>query len=70
MARRLGYSDAYVVSGGVGTKNDDHAWVMIGGKIFDPELEYAYRYRYANKKLYNLYGMTVGSTPFPYHFPK
>lgn len=69
MARRLGYHDAYIVSGGVGTKNDDHAWVMLGGKIFDPELEYAYKYRYKNKKDYNLYDMTIGYTPFIYHFP-
>ncbi len=70
MARRIGYTQAYVVSGGVGTKNSDHAWVMIDGKIFDPELEYAYRYRYARKKNYNLYDMSIDATPFPYHFPK
>lgn len=69
MARRIGYTQAYVVSGGVGTKNSDHAWVMIDGKIFDPELEYAYRYRYAKKKDYDLYNMNIDSTPFPYHFP-
>ena len=70
MAHRLGYHDAYIVSGGVGTKNDDHAWVMINGKIFDPELEYAHMYRYKNKKHYNLYDMDISKTPFPYHFPK
>lgn len=69
MARRLGYTDAYVVSGGVGTKNSDHAWVMIGGNIYDPELEYAYRYRYAVKKDYNLFDMPRKGVPFPYIFP-
>lgn len=69
MARRLGYEDAYIVSGGVGTKNSDHAWVMIGSKIFDPELEYAYRYRYATKRYYNLYDMAPNAAPFKYHFP-
>ena len=69
MARRIGCYDAYVVSGGVGTRNSDHAWVMIGSKIFDPELEYAYRYRYATKRYYNLYDMSIGYTPFIYYFP-
>lgn len=69
MARRLGYEDAYIVSGGVGTNNSDHAWVMIGSKIFDPELEYAYRYRYATKRYYNLYDMAPNAAPFKYHFP-
>ena len=43
MARRLGY-DAYVVSGGVGRKDSDHAWVMIHENgtpyIYDVELEW------------------------------
>lgn len=69
MARRLGCEDAYVVSGGVGTNNSDHAWVMINSRIYDPELEYAYRYRYAVKKYYNLYNMQRYATPFVYHFP-
>ncbi len=69
MARRIGCYDAYIVSGGVGTRNSDHAWVMIGSKIFDPELEYAYRYRYATKRYYNLYDMSIGYTPFIYYFP-
>ena len=69
MARRIGCYDAYVVSGGVGTRNSNHAWVMIGSKIFDPELEYAYRYRYATKRYYNLYDMSIGYTPFIYYFP-
>jgi len=69
MARRLGYHDAYVVSGGVGKGNDNHAWVMINSKIYDPELEYAYRYRYEKKKNYDLYAMSVGATPFNYYFP-
>ena len=46
MARRLGY-DAYVVSGGVGHKDSDHAWVMIHENgtpyIYDVELEWGYR---------------------------
>lgn len=69
MAQRLGYEDAYIVSGGVGTNNSDHAWVMIYSKIYDVELEYAYLYRYANRHNYNLYNMTVGKTPFVYYFP-
>lgn len=69
MAQRLGFYDANVVSGGVGTTNSDHAWVMIYSKIYDVELEYAYMYRYANKHNYNLYNMTVGKTPFVYYFP-
>lgn len=69
MARRLGYDDAYVVSGGVGVRNLDHAWVMIGSKIYDPELEYAYRYRYKVKKDYDLYDMDADNAPFVYYFP-
>lgn len=72
MARRLGY-DAYVVSGGVGRKDSDHAWVMIheNGKpyIYDVELEWGYRagrYGHAN---YNMYKMPVNNTVFSYQFP-
>ena len=74
MARQLGYQ-AYPVSGGVGYDNRDHAWVMIpwwNGTtyMFDVELEYAYRYRYANRRLLNLYQMTPATAPFVYTFPQ
>ncbi len=73
MARRLGYQ-AYPVSGGVGSANSDHGWVMIPWSdgvtyMFDVELEYAYRYRYSTKKYYNLYKMTTSTAPFTYTFP-
>ncbi len=73
MARRLGYQ-AYPVSGGVGTKNSDHAWVMIYWNdgtpyMFDVELDYAYRYRYDKGVTYDLYKMTVDTAPFKYYFP-
>ena len=74
LARRIGYSSAYPVSGGVGTTNADHAWVMITMEdgveyMFDVELEYAYLYRYANKHAYNLYQMTTATAPWRYYFP-
>ena len=73
MARRLGYDTAYAVSGGVGTANSDHAWVMItidGTKyMFDVELEYAYRYRYSTRRYYNLYKQLRSNMPFVYYFP-
>ncbi|MCC8357147.1 MAG: S-layer homology domain-containing protein, partial [Oscillospiraceae bacterium] len=73
MARRLGYQ-AYPISGGVGSANSDHGWVMIPWSdgvtyMFDVELEYAYRYRYSTKKYYNLYKMTTSTAPFKYYFP-
>lgn len=68
-ARRLGFQ-AMAVSGGVGRKNDDHAWVMIGDRFFDPELEYAYRYRYETRRIYDLYDKTRAEMPFTYVFPE
>lgn len=70
MARQLGY-DAQPVSGGSGARNSDHAWVMIGGRIFDPELEYAYLYRVApsSRHYYDLYDLDPAAAPIPYHFP-
>lgn len=72
MARRLGY-DAYVVSGGVGRKNTDHAWVMIheNGKpyIYDVELEWGYRVGKYGKAEYNMYKMPLDKTVFSYQFP-
>lgn len=74
LARRIGYSSAYPVSGGVGSTNADHAWVMITMEdgveyMFDVELEYAYLYRYANRHAYNLYRMTTATAPWTYYFP-
>lgn len=70
MARQLGY-DAQPVSGGSGRSDGDHAWVMIGGRIFDPELEYAYLYRVApaSRHYYDLYNLDPAEAPLPYHFP-
>ena len=72
MARRLGYN-AYVVSGGVGRKDSDHAWVMICENgvpyIYDVELEWGYsagRYGHAE---YNMYKMPLNKTVFSYQFP-
>ena len=70
IARRLGYQDAYIVSGGVGKNNLNHAWVMINSNIYDVQLEYAHLYQYANKHYYNLYNMPVNKTPFKYYFPE
>lgn len=72
MARRLGY-DAYVVSGGVGRKDSDHAWVMICENgvpyIYDVELEWGYRAgRYGHAE-YNMYKMPLNKTVFSYQFP-
>ena len=72
MARRLGY-DAYVVSGGVGRKDSDHAWVMICENgvpyIDDVELEWGYRAgRYGHAE-YNMYKMPLNKTVFSYQFP-
>ena len=72
LARRLGY-DAYVVSGGVGRKDSDHAWVMIpeNGQnyIYDVELEWGYRVgKYGNAN-YNMYKMPLNKTVFSYQFP-
>lgn len=72
MARRLGY-DAYVVSGGVGRKDSDHAWVMIHENgvpyIYDVELEWGYRAgRYGHAE-YNMYKMPLNKTVFSYQFP-
>lgn len=66
MVRRTGY-DAYAISGGVGTNNRDHAWVMINMDdstyMFDTELAWSY-----NNSI-NFYKMTRSSVPFPYIFP-
>lgn len=72
MARRLGYN-AYVVSGGVGRKDSDHAWVMICENgvpyIDDVELEWGYRAgRYGHAE-YNMYKMPLNKTVFSYQFP-
>lgn len=68
MARQLGYQ-AESISGGLGRSNDDHAWVMIGDKVFDPELEYAYLHRFSYSRYYNLYNISPVGAPFYYHFP-
>ena len=72
MARRIGY-DAYVVSGGVGRKDSDHAWVMIpeNGQqyIYDVELEWGYRVGKYGKANYNMYKMPLNKTVFSYQFP-
>lgn len=72
MARRLGY-DAYVVSGGVGRKDSDHAWVMIHENgtpyIYDVELEWGYRAGKYGHTEYNMYKMPLNKTVFSYQFP-
>lgn len=72
MARRLGY-DAYVVSGGVGYRDADHAWVMIHENgdpyIYDVELEWSYRYRKKGRVEYDMYRMPLNKTVFSYQFP-
>ena len=72
MARRLGY-DAYVVSGGVGRKDSDHAWVMIHENgtpyIYDVELEWGYRAGKYGHAEYNMYKMPLNKTVFSYQFP-
>lgn len=72
LARRLGY-DAYVVSGGVGRKDSDHAWVMIHENgvpyIYDVELEWGYRAGKYGHAEYNMYKMPLNKTVFSYQFP-
>jgi transglutaminase-like putative cysteine protease len=76
MARRLGFQ-AYPISGGVGSNNADHAWVMINwsdGKtyLFDVELEYAYHHRYTGSRhnpSLDIYKKLRSQYPFAYHFP-
>ena len=72
LARRLGY-DAYVVSGGVGHKDSDHAWVMIHENgtpyIYDVELEWGYRAGKYGHAEYNMYKMPLNKTVFSYQFP-
>ena len=68
LARALGY-DAQPVSGGMGVHDEDHAWVMIGGRIFDPEIEYAHLYRYRDHKYYDCFDIDPAEAPFIYHFP-
>lgn len=68
VARRLGYQ-AYCVSGGYNPSNSDHAWVMIGDRIYDPCLENVYRYRSSVVKYYDLYNILPSQSPIIYHFP-
>jgi len=42
LARRLGYSNAYAVVGGVNSATTRHAWVMISGYIYDVEMEWGH----------------------------
>jgi transglutaminase-like putative cysteine protease len=66
-ARRLGY-EAQVVSGAVAS-DLDHAWVMIDDRLYDPEMEYAYRYRYADYREYDLFAVSPDIPTFDYQFP-
>lgn len=67
--RQLGFSDAYPVSGGLGSNDADHAWVMMGGSIYDVELEYGYRAgKYGSVRYVDLYGTYSGDV-FSYNFP-
>ena len=71
--RLLGQRNAYVVSGGVGRKDSDHAWGMIpeNGQqyIYDVELEWGYRVGKYGKANYNMYKMPLNKTVFSYQFP-
>src|SRR5699024_10666976 len=74
LAREPGY-DAQPVSGGVGYVPSDRAWVILPSAHgqtypFDVELEYAYRYRHANKRARELSKMTTASAPFVYTSPQ
>jgi len=68
VAHRLGYQ-ANVVSGGYGPKNGDHAWVMVGDRIYDPCLENVYRYRSSVVRYYDLYNILPADAPIAYYFP-
>ena len=68
VAHRLGYQ-AYVISGGYGPNNGDHAWVMIGDRIYDPCLENVYRYRSSVVHYYDLYNILPQNAPIAYYFP-
>ncbi len=66
--KQLGYDLAYPVSGGVGSNNADHAWVMMDNLIYDVELEYGYRTgKYGTVRYIDLYGTHSGDV-FSYHF--
>ena len=76
LARRLGFQ-AYAVCGGVGTRNQIHAWVMIewdDGEeyIFDVELEWAYLHHFYSNVSYSTTDMFKQSKDSPnvlYWFP-
>ncbi len=65
LSRQLGYQ-AQPVSGGVGPRNADHAWVMIDGRIYDPEYEHQ---KGLQNQRYNLFALDPAGAPFPYIFP-
>ncbi len=66
LARQLGYQ-AVPVSGGVGPRDADHAWVMIDGRIYDPE--YESQQWTVNQRRCDLFGVLPENAPFTYHFP-
>jgi hypothetical protein len=75
LARRLGYQ-AYPVCGGVGTKNQLHAWVVIEwddgeSYIFDVELEWAYSRGYydGNYTPTDMFKQPLNATKVIYVFP-
>jgi hypothetical protein len=75
LARRLGYQ-AYPVCGGVGTKNQIHAWVVIewdDGEeyIFDVELEWAYSRGFYNGNYApeDMFKQPLNATKVIYVFP-
>lgn len=75
LARRLGYQ-AEPVAGGVGTRNQLHAWVTIAWDdgqeyIFDVELEWAYRHGFydVSYTTTNMYMQPLYATHVIYVFP-
>jgi hypothetical protein len=75
LARRLGYQ-AYAVCGGVGTKNQIHAWVVIEwddgeSYIFDVELEWAYSRGFYNGNYTptDMFKQPLNATKVIYVFP-
>lgn len=57
LARKVGYPQAKIVKGYVGTRRQPHGWVEIDGLVYDAELEYANNI--------NLFGVTH-TNPYRY----
>ena len=58
LARRVGYPQAKLVRGGLGSRRAPHGWVTIDGYIYDPEISYENHvdaYCVTNGSMYSYY---------------